>query len=201
MNTRTATHPLTALGAAAALTAILTGCDRSAPAQPTETIGTCTECTAAPTPTATSTTLDGAAKEKTDRAAAEAIWRKFVSLIGTVESLPAGEVDAAVSSVAVDPTASRMRAENAQFRAEGRAGYGQAISLITWPQPIGGQDTAVLNDCQDESQAGFLDVKTGNKLTVGTVNTPYRGTLQRTADGWRVAKEELVQGATCTPGK
>ncbi len=199
MNTRRATHTLTAL-AAAALSATLTGCNASADTRPTETIGTCTECTAAPTPTATSTTAD-AAKEKADRAAAEAVWRKFVSLIGTVESLPTGEVDAAISSVAVDPTASRMRAENAQFRAQGRAGYGQAISFITWPQPIGGQDAAVLNDCQDESQAGYLDVKTGNKLTVGTINTPYRGTLQRTADGWRVAKEELVQGARCTPGK
>lgn len=201
MNTRRTTHTLAALAAGIAMSVTLAGCNAPADGNPTQTIGRCTDCTPNPTATATSTTLDAAAKEKADRAAAETVWRKFVSLIGTVESLPAAEVDAAISSVAVDPTASRMRAENAQFRGQGRAGYGRAISFITWPQPIGGLDTAVLNDCQDESQAGYLDVKSGNKLTVGTINTPYRGTLQRTADGWRVAKEELVQGATCTPGK
>ncbi len=199
MNTRTATHTLTALGAAAALTAILTGCNPSGNTQPTETIGTCTECTAAPTPTATSTTLDGAAKEKTDRAAAEAVWRKFVSVLYTLDSIPAGQVPSAVSAVAVDPTASLMLKKSADDRAQGRAAYGLPIPFISWPQPINGGSTAVLSDCQDGSQAGDLDVKTGSKLTVGTVNTLIRGTLTRTSDGWRVASSELVKGTTCTP--
>ena len=59
----------------------------------------------------------------------------------------------------------------------------------------------MLNDCQDGSQAGFLDTKTGNKLTVGTPNTPVRGTLQRTPAGWRVANAEALEGVTCTPGQ
>jgi len=199
MNTRTATHTLTALGAAAALTAILTGCDRSATAQPTETIGTCTECTAAPTPTTTSTTLDGAAKEKTDRAAAAAVWRKFINLVFTVDTMPDDQVDSAVKAVAVDPTASLIVKKRADDRATGQAAYGVPISFIAWPQPINGASTAVLRDCQDGSQAGVLDTKTGSKLGVGTVNTPIRGTLTRTSDGWRVASSELVKGTTCTP--
>ncbi len=199
MNTRKATHTLTALGAAAALTAILTGCDRSATAQPTETIGTCTECTAAPTPTATSTTLDGATKEKADRAGAAATWRKFVSVLYTLDSMPADQVPSAVSAVAVDPTASLMLKKSADDRAQGRAAYGMPISFISWPQPINGASTAVLSDCQDGSQAGDLDAKTRSKLTVGTVNTLIRGTVTRTSDGWRVASSELVKGTTCTP--
>jgi type IV secretory pathway protease TraF len=105
MNTRTATHTLTALAAAAALTA-LAGCDPSATAQPSETIGTCTECTAAATPTATPTTLDAAAKEKADQAAAAAVWRKFINVVFTVDTMPDDQVDRAVKAVAVDPTAS-----------------------------------------------------------------------------------------------
>lgn len=201
MNTRRTTHTLTALAAAAALTAALTGCNAAADARPTETIGRCTDCTARPTATATSTTLDAAAKEKADRAAAEIVWRQFLTVVQTVEALPAVDTDAATSAVAVDPVLSRIRSVNAQFRSEHKAGYGRAVSYITWPEPIDGKDTAILKDCTDGSQAGVLDTVTGNKLTVGTVNTPFQGTLQRTAQGWRVASSDLLQGATCTPGK
>ncbi|MGB8380674.1 MAG: hypothetical protein WCG47_05385, partial [Dermatophilaceae bacterium] len=142
-----------------------------------------------------------AAKEAQDRQDAELVWRKFNGLITTLESLPPEQVDAAINAVAVEPTSTRMRNENAKFRGEHKAGYGQIISYISWPQPIGGTDIAVLSDCQDGSQAGFLDTTTGNKLTVGTPNTPLRGTLQRSADGWKVAKSELLEGSTCTPGQ
>lgn len=198
MNTRKATQTLTAL-AAAALSATLTGCNALADARPTETIGTCTECTAAPTPTATSTTADAAAKEKADRAAAADVWRKFIKLVYTVDTMPDDQVDSAVKAVAVDPTASLMLKKRADDRAAGQAAYGVPITFISWPQPINGASTAVLSDCQDGSQAGVLDTKTGSKLGVGTVNTPIRGTLTRTSDGWRVASSELVKGATCTP--
>jgi hypothetical protein len=201
MNTRRTTHTLTALAAAAALTAALTGCNAAADARPTETIGRCTDCTARPTATATSTTLDAAAKEKADRAAAETVWRKFDSLTYTVEKLAPAEAEAAITSVTTEPQLSRFRTENAQFRAEGKVGYGLDISYITWPEPIGGRDTAVLNDCQDGSQAGLKDAKTGNKLSVGTVNTPFQATLKRTPDGWKVSEANIIQGEACTPGK
>lgn len=201
MNTRRVTHTLTAMAAAAALSATLTGCNSSATAHPNETIGTCTECTAAPTPTATPTTVDAAAQEKADRAAAEAVWRKFDALSITIAALPADQVEPAIMQVAVDPQLTRLRDADAHYRAVHQAGYGLDISYISWPEPINGKDTAVLSDCQDGSQAGFLDTKTGNKLTVGTPNTPVRGTLQRTPSGWRVSDVELLQGVTCAPGK
>ena len=195
MNTRRTTHTLTAL-TAAALAAALAGCNTSANADPHETIGRCTECTAAPTPTATSTTIDAAGKEQADRSEAEAVWRKFNALVGSVELLPADRVDAAVNAVSINPTAASLRKENLQFRAQHQAGYGQVLSFITWEKPINGADTAVLSDCQDGSQSGVLDTKTGAKLVVGAANTPFKGTLTRTSSGWRVATAELL-GGTC----
>ena len=199
MNTR---HGLITVAAAAAMAAALAGCSPSGDANrfATATATTAPSATSAtPAPT-TTTSIDAGAQETRDRQDAELAWRRFNGLITTLESLPANQVGASINAVAVDPAATRMRDENTKFRAEHKAGYGQAVLYITWPQPIAGKDTAILNDCQDGSQAGFLDTQTGNKLTVGTPNTPLRGTLQRTAGGWRVADSELLQGATCTPG-
>jgi len=201
MNTR---HAALTIATAAAIAAALTGCNRAADANPitsaTKASTSTSSSSVTPAPS-TSTTLDAVAKEAKDRQDAEAVWRQFNALIGTVESLPADQVEAAINGVAVDPTATRMRDENAKFRAEHKAGYGQVVPYIRWTQPIDGKDTAVLSDCQDGSQAGFLDTTTGNKLTVGTPNTLYRGTFQRTANGWKVANSELLQGAKCTPGQ
>ncbi len=199
MNTR---HGLITIAATAAIAAALAGCNRSADANrfATATATTAPSASSAtPAPTTTAS-IDAAAQETKDRQDAEQAWRKFNVLVNTVESLPADQVEAAINAMAVDPTATRLRNENAQFRAENKAGYGQDVSYITWPKAIAGADTAVLSDCQDGSQAGVLDVRTGNKLTVGTPNTPTRGTLQRTSTGWKVATVEILEGATCTPG-
>lgn len=196
MNTR---HGLITVAATAAMAAALAGCNPNANVNPITNSTQTTTSTATPAPT-TTTSLDSAAQETKDRQDAEQAWRKFNVLVNTVESLPADQVEAAINAVAVDPTATRLRNENAQFRAEHKAGYGQDISYITWPKAIAGADAAVLSDCQDGSQAGVLDVRTGNKLTVGTPNTPTTGALQRTSTGWKVATVEILEGATCTPG-
>ncbi len=201
MNTR---HAALTIATAAAIAAALTGCNRAADANPitsaTKASTSTSSSSVTPAPS-TSTTLDAVAKEAKDRQDAEAVWRQFNGLIVTLETLPADQVEAAINGVAVDPTATRMRDENAKFRAEHKAGYGQVVPYIRWTQPIDGKETAVLSDCQDGSQAGFLDTKTGNKLTVGTVNTPIEATLQRTGEGWKVAKADILQGATCNPGQ
>jgi len=192
-------HGLITIAATAAIAAALAGCNHNANVNPITSSTQTTISTATPAPT-TTTSLDSAAQETKDRQDAEQAWRKFNVLVNTVESLPADQVEAAIDAVAVDPTATRLRNENAQFRAEHKAGYGQDISYITWPKAIAGADAAVLSDCQDGSQAGVLDVRTGNKLTVGTPNTPTRGALQRTSTGWKVATVEILEGTTCTPG-
>ncbi len=197
MNTR---HAALSISAAAALAAALTGCNQGADANPITSVTRTTTPSPTPTPS-TSTTVDAATKEAQDRQDAEIVWRKFNGLARTIAALPADQVEPAIARVAVDPQLTRLRNEYTKLKAQHQAGYGLDISSIAWPQPIAGKSTAILSDCQDGSQAGFLDTKTGNKLTVGTPNTPVRGNLQRTPDGWRVADAELLQGATCTPAK
>ncbi len=115
-------------------------------------------------------------------------------------SLSTEQAEQAFQQVAVDPQLTRLRTAYAGLKARNEAGYGQTISYISWPEPITGRDSVTLNDCEDGSQAGYLDATTGNKLTVGTPNAPTQGTLQRTPQGWRVANFVIDQVNKCTPG-
>lgn len=193
--------------AAAAVCAALAGCSTNADANPAPSISTGTATTTSSggtsaTPnTSKSTTVDAAAQEAKDRQDAEIVWRKVDALFVTMESMPVDQVGPALAAVTVDPQLSRMQKQNTQFRTEGKVGYGTDINYISWPKPINGGDTAFLNDCQDGSQSGYQDAKTGNKLTVGTPNTPVQVTLTRTAQGWKVSEANLVTDGNCTPGK
>ena len=198
--------------AAAAVCAALAGCSTTADANPTPSI-TSTGTTAASgttttsggtlaTPSSTtSTTLDAAAQEKKDRQDAELVWRKFDSITITMASLPPDQAELAFQQVAVEPQLSRLRMAYQTLTARGEDGYGIDISFVGWREPINGGNTATIYDCQDGSQAGYLEKKTGNKLTVGTPNTPVTGTLQRTPQGWRVANANIDQVNKCTPGE
>lgn len=185
------------LALALAVGAALSGCLSNPGADPPPTIATASGYNPATTPSPTTT--DPATKERLDRQNAEDIWRQFNALLHTLQSVPPDQVDTAIAAVAVDPIAGSLKAEDAQFRAQNKAGFGGVISSITWPQAINGTDTAVLMDCQDGSQAGIVDATTGRRLVVGAKNTSFRGTLVRTPAGWRVQKGELLEGATCTP--
>ena len=186
--------------AAAAVCAALAGCSTTADATPTPST-TSTATTAATPSSSTSTTLDAAAQEAKDRQDAELVWRKFDSLSITMASLAPDQAEQAFQQVAVDPQLTRLRDAYKTLKSRNEAGYGVDVSFISWRQPIGGGDTATIYDCQDGSQGGYLDVKTGNKLTVGTPNTPAKGTLQRTPLGWRVVNSEIDQVNKCTPGE
>ena len=202
---RTTLNAALCTAAAVSVCAALAGCSTHADANPITSVnptGTATNGGTSATPSSsTSTSLDAAAQETRDRQDAEVVWRKFDTLLTTVQSLPADQVTSALTAVAIDPALSRIQAQNAQFRAEGKVGYGTDIIYVSWPKSINGGDTAVLDDCQDGSQSGVKDAKTGNKLTVGTPNTPIEVTLKRTEQGWKVSQADLIAGGTCTPGK
>ncbi len=187
---------------AAAVCAALAGCSTNADATPVpSTTSTGTATTTATPSSSTSTTIDPTARETQDRQDAELVWRKFDSLTFTMTSLPSDQAEQAFQQVAVEPELTRIRDAYKTLKSRNEAGYGQDISFISWREPINGGDTATIHDCQDGSQAGYLDVKTGNKLTVGTPNTPVTGTLQRTPQGWRVANFVYDQVNKCTPGE
>jgi hypothetical protein len=188
--------------AAAAVCAALAGCSTNAEANPapsTTSTGTASVGGTSTTPS-TSTTLDAAAQEKKDRQDAELVWRKLEGLAIDMASLTPDQAEQAFQQVAVDPQLTRLRNAYQTLTSRGEAGYGQPIIAVAWREPINGADTATLYDCQDGSQAGYLDKKTGNKLTVGTPDTPMTVSLQRTPQGWRVSSFTIDQVNKCTPG-
>ena len=202
---RTTLTAVLSTAAAAAVCAALAGCSTNADANPapsTTSTGIATTGGTSTTPSSsTSTTLDAAAQEKKDRQDAELVWRKFDSLTYTMTSLPPDQATKAIQELTVEPELTRMMTAYQTLTSRNEDGYGVDISAISWRQPINGGDTATLYDCQNGSQAGYLDKKTGNKLTVGTPNTPVTGTLQRTPQGWKVANFVYDQVNKCTPGE
>jgi len=198
--------------AAAAVCAALAGCSTQADANPTPSTtstrtaaasGTMTTSggTLATPSSTTSTTLDAAAQEKKDRQGAELVWRKFDALNFTMTDLSPDQAEQAFQQVAIDPVLTRVRTAYKTLMSRDEAGYGIDIQFISWREPINGGNTATIHDCQDGSQAGYLDKKTGNKLTVGTPNAPVTGTVTRTAQGWRVSEVVYDQVNKCTPGE
>jgi len=189
--------------AAAAVCAALAGCSTTADANPapsTTSTGTATAGGTSKTPSSTSTTLDAVAQEKKDRQDAELVWRKLEGLAIDMASLTPDQAEQEFQQVAVDPQLTRLRSAYQTLTSRGEAGYGQPIIAVAWREPINGANTATLYDCQDGSQAGYLDKKTGNKLTVGTPDTPMTVSLQRTPQGWRVSSFTIDQVNKCTPG-
>jgi hypothetical protein len=189
--------------AAAAVCAALAGCSTTADANPapsTTSTGTATAGGTSTTPSSTSTTLDAVAQEKKDRQDAELVWRKLEALAIDMASLTPDQAEQEFQQVAVDPQLTRLRSAYQTLTSRGEAGYGQPIIAVAWREPINGANTATLYDCQDGSQAGYLDKKTGNKLTVGTPDTPMTVSLQRTPQGWRVSSFTIDQVNKCTPG-
>ena len=62
---------------------------------------------------------------------------------------PAADREALAATVAVDPTKANMLEAAPQFDSQGLQTYGTLGHRISWPQPINGAPTAVIDDCQD----------------------------------------------------
>jgi hypothetical protein len=97
--------------------------------------------------------------------------------------------------VAVEPQLSRMVDNLNSLKAHGLGPYGTTTEYVTNVEVKG--DTATVTDCQDASQSGQLDIKTGKRTTVGIPRNPVMGRMQRDTVGeWRVA-EISFPGGTC----
>ena len=111
---------------------------------------------------------------------------------------PAADREALAATVAVDPIKAKMLEAGTQFDAQGLQTYGTLGHRISWPQPINGAPTAVLDDCQDASQTGSMKTATGDKATVGVPRDHYQGSLVRGDDGiWRVAQVFYLKDEPC----
>lgn len=91
-----------------------------------------------------------------------------------------------------------MLTDAAEFDRQGLQTYGQLGHRISWPQPINGGNSALIDDCQDRSASGAVEVSSGNKVTVGVSRDHYQGNLMRGGDGvWRVSDVFYLKDEPC----
>jgi len=91
-----------------------------------------------------------------------------------------------------------MLSDAAKFVTQGLETYGSLGHRISWPQPINGGTTALIDDCQDRSQSGAIKTATGDKVTVGVARDHYQGSLVKGDDGvWRVEQVYYLNDEPC----
>ena len=138
------------------------------------------------------------AQEAADRAAVESQWVKSWDVYLELARTPAADREALVAAVAVDPTKTNMLSDGAKFDSQGLETYGALGHRISWPQPINGGTTALIDDCQDRSQSGSMKTATGDKVTVGVARDHYQGSLVKGDDGvWRVGQVFYLKDEPC----
>lgn len=150
-------------------------------------------------PSVTSGTDSGLpVEESADRAAVESQWVKSWDVYLEIARTPAADREALAATVAVDPTKTNMLSDAAKFDTQGLETYGSLGHRISWPQPINGGTTALIDDCQDRSQSGAIKTATGDKVTVGVARDHYQGSLVKGDDGvWRVEQVYYLKDEPC----
>jgi hypothetical protein len=153
---------------------------------------------AASTTAAAATDGGLSAQETADRAAVEAQWVKSWDVLLGIARTPAPDREALAATVAVDPIKAKMLEAATALDSQSLDTYGALGHRISWPQPINGGTNAVIDDCQDRSQAGSLNTATGDKVTVGVPRDHYQGSLVKGDDGiWRVAQVYYLKDEPC----
>ena len=169
----------------------------TASASPSQSSAPPSSVLASPSPTA-GTDSGLPAGEAADRAAVEAQWTQFWLVYVNIVRTPESDRAPTVSEVAIEPTASNVLADAAKLEGQGRDTYGSVTHHITWPQPINSQPTALLTDCQDQSNYGALETSTGTKKTVGVAKDHLQGQLAKGDDGiWRVQQVYYLSDEPC----
>jgi predicted small secreted protein len=211
---------ITAAAALAVACVLLAGCNSASgvnietldPATSTSTATSTASSTAAASPSQSSAPQSSAvaspptagtdsglpAGEAADRAAVEAQWIKSWDVLLGIARTPAADREAVAATVAVDPIKAKMLEAATALDSQGLDTYGTLGHRISWPQPINGGTNAVIDDCQDRSQAGSLNTATGDKVTVGVPRDHYQGSLVKGDDWvWRVAQAYYLKDEPC----
>lgn len=163
------------LGAVALLVVVVGGCDTGSDGAVVPT----TSDVAAPSATSHS--------EVSERDAVVTAYKEFWVRLRYVEDKPEKEWQNYLGAVAVDPQL-RLSLQATRFqKAQGIALYGEVAHRVTDVDID--KDTATVEDCQDASETGQTDAKTGERKTVGVLRAPTRARLKRSDAGeWKVAK-------------
>jgi hypothetical protein len=121
-------------------------------------------------------------------------WDIYTNIVRTDKS----ERSALGATVAVDPALSNLSKSADYFESQGRDTYGSVTHRLSWLEPIDTATEAVLADCQDQSGFGSLDVKTGQKLTVGVERDNVKAHFIKGSDAvWRVSDIYYLEDSPC----
>ena len=102
--------------------------------------------------------------------------------------------EAVLTQYLVNPALSKISGTLAAQDAFHRAVYGQVVLRPLTVSVTAAQ--AEVRDCQDTSDSGVVDLKTGNKVTVGIPRALVITTLVYAGDAWRIATIDY-QGPKC----
>jgi hypothetical protein len=129
----------------------------------------------------------------------EAAWAHYWSVYIAFESkYPESRWNSVIAAIAIDPIRAQILKAARADRIIGVVGYGYVVSHPYWQLPINGKPTATMGDCMDQSHAGSMVAKTGQKRTVGVAHDNTRATLVRVSDGtWRVKQIEYLVDVRC----
>lgn len=137
-------------------------------------------------------------QEAADRAAIEAQWIKFWVVYDEIVRTPVAQRKERLQSVAVSPALDEVLEAANQADADGIDNYGTWSHRLSWETPVAGQTTAVISDCQDQSQTGTIDVASGKTLTVGKSRSHMRGEFVKTPNGiWLLRQVYFIVDRPC----
>jgi hypothetical protein len=122
-----------------------------------------------------------------EQAALLAQYRNFWASLTPIQQMPAASRRSALAEFAVEPALSSLLAGMATTDAKGQQFYGANVPRASQAEVTPDGMRAVVDDCQDTSQAGLAEKATGNRLTVGVPRSHVVVTLQRTGGVWKVS--------------
>lgn len=148
--------------------------------------------------TVSPSSTNSASVEAADRLSVEAQWTRLWAIYAGIARIPAGDRDALLSEVTVSPLTEKLLQAASLANSDGIDNYGTVQHRIFWPTPINGQDSAVVADCQDQSQSGTISTDSGEILTTGQTRINLRGEFIRGSDGtWRAQQIINLGNSDC----
>lgn len=195
--------PVGAVGAVAvlALTAACTGAGHatsptvrsSSPSRPVPPFPTSSRVPTSPPSPAVPTPLGSLLPDTVAATAVHSAYRRFWVVAKSVDKLPPSRWRPTLAAVAVEPLLSQLLSGYAAQATRGLAEYG---TVVPHPRIASFRvDRASIVDCQDDRNAGVLDVDTGQPRTVGSARTLVSAVLIRDGDGrWLLSEARYLEG-------
>lgn len=121
------------------------------------------------------------------QAAVLAQYRLFWSSLTSIQRKPEAERRAALAALAVNPALESLLNGMASADAKGQQFYGANVPRAASAQLTTDGLRAVVDDCQDSSDAGLAERSTGKPVTVGVDRSHVVVTLQRAEGRWKVS--------------